>query len=130
MWVRSNLPGFPLRPAPVESAFFISDQFRLQRISWKRRAIDADKGVGPAGACVMDCLGEQLFSCPRFPGDQNRQITSGSLSGIGLEPTNSVANPDDGVEWVAGCVAGRQFVLKVLEFGFQIGEFFDQIDGC
>src|SRR5271163_1759286 len=54
-------PGF-LSDRPREGAFFMTEQFTLQKPERNCRAIQLDEGSPPPAAQIMDCARDQLFT--------------------------------------------------------------------
>ena len=66
--------GLAVRVGAGKRAFFISEKFGFDQVFRYGSAIHADKGIGPAVAGMMYCLGKELFAGAGIAGNKYRQI--------------------------------------------------------
>ena len=88
VFASSNFPGFPSLRAPVKGPFLIAEKLGFEKVLGNGGAVDPDKGVDPAGAGMVDGLGEHLLARARFSCDQDRQVCDCRVQGVLLELLN------------------------------------------
>src|SRR5208337_5214224 len=69
-----------LLDGPGEGPLLVTEEFRLDESFRQGAAIHLDKGLRPAGALVMDGLGDEFLAYSALPGKQRGAFQGGDLA--------------------------------------------------
>ncbi len=106
---------------------FIPEELALDEVLGYGRAVDANEGIEPARASLVNGLGEELLAGSTLPGDQYGVVVRRGLEGIPFQCLQCTALPDNALEGVPGGPQRHELLFVVLDLGFKAGKLLGQL---
>src|SRR5579862_167637 len=94
-----------------EGTFFVTEEFRLDELSWDRGAVQRDEGAGGSGAALMERASNQLLAGSSFAKNADARFAGGHAIDLRHDAAHGLALPDD--------FMFAKSLAKLLVFGFE-----------